>query len=432
MDVEPLILWIVVLANLAFFPFYAYLIIVSLAALFSTTKRPLDRVPQTRFQVMIPAHDEEAGISSTVRSCLELDYPQALFEVVVIADNCVDQTASLAQQQGATVVERFDASDRSKGFALKFWFDRLIDTGRIDDLDAIVVIDADSVVDSQLLRVFSRHLEEGRDWVQGFDTVSNTCDSWRTRLMAYSFGLINGVLLQGQTALGLSGALRGNGMCLSTRGLRRFPWNKYGLVEDLEYSWSLRLEGETIAFAPDAIVRASMLAGGGTAAIDQRRRWEFGRGEIRRQVLGPLLRSTRLKPLDKIAAVIELCMPTMVGLASLCFLSAILIIRLLLASSATGSGLFWTLVSLSALALLSLSLYGLAPFFILPMRVNLLVGLIHFPPYALWKLSILFHRRPNRWIRTPREGNPAMPPPNDSNHSFPPNGGPSEASLLGR
>jgi len=251
--------------------------------------------------------------------------------------------------------------------------------------------------------------------------------------MAYSFGLINGVLLQGQTALGLSGALRGNGMCLSTRGLRRFPWNKYGLVEDLEYSWSLRLEGETIAFAPDAIVRASMLAGGGTAAIDQRRRWEFGRGEIRRQVLGPLLRSTRLKPLDKIAAVIELCMPTMVGLASLCFLfrdsynqaspgfigyrfGAVLDTREL---ECAGPAV--------ALALWACSIFHSAD-------ARKPSGRAHSLPAvrALEAIHSVSHRRPNRWIRTPREGNPAMPPPNDSNHSFPPNGGPSEASLLGR
>ena len=146
--------------------------------------------------------------------------------------------------------------------------------------------------------------------------------------MAYSFSLINGVLLQGQTALGLSGSFRGNGMCMSTRGLRRLPWNKHGLVEDLEYSWSLRLQGETIAFAPDAIVRARMLARGGHAAVDQRCRWEFGRNEVRRQVLVPLLRSHHLSPVRKLAAVIELCMPTLAGLTLLFLVTTLLSLKL--------------------------------------------------------------------------------------------------------
>ena len=57
---------------------------------------------------MIPAHDEETGIATTVRSCLASDYPSLLFGVVVIADNCTDRTAALAAQGRARVVERFD------------------------------------------------------------------------------------------------------------------------------------------------------------------------------------------------------------------------------------------------------------------------------------------------------------------------------------
>jgi cellulose synthase/poly-beta-1,6-N-acetylglucosamine synthase-like glycosyltransferase len=159
MDVEPLILWAALLANFVFLPVFVYLIVVSLAALSRTRKLPPDRAPRLRFQVIIPAHDEEAGIAATVRSCRQLDYPGGLFEVVVIADNCADQTAALARQEGATVVERFHTTDRSKGYALKFWFDRLSETGRMEQLDAVVVIDADTVADPQLLRSFARHLD---------------------------------------------------------------------------------------------------------------------------------------------------------------------------------------------------------------------------------------------------------------------------------
>jgi GT2 family glycosyltransferase len=407
MDAQHLILWAVVLANILCFPFFVYLLLVAIAALATRTNRPASTDSRLRVQVVIPAHDEEAGIAATVRSALALDYPRDLFDVVVIADNCHDGTAEIARQEGAIVIERTNDSDRSKGYALEFWFQQLARSGRMSTLDAIVVIDADSVADPQLLRVLARHLEAGRDWIQALDCVANPGDSWRTRLMAYSFSLINGVLLQGQTALGLSGAFRGNGMCMSTRGLLRLPWNKHGLVEDLEYSWSLRLQGETIAFAPDAIVRAKMLAKGGRAAADQRCRWEFGRNEVRRQVLIPLLRSRQLGGVCKLAAVVELCMPTLVGLTLLFLVTTVLSFRLWFDPSSSSHGaLCRVLFGSNTLALLSLLLYGVAPFFLYPLRFNILVGLTHIPLYMVWKASMIFHRRPSRWIRTPRENDP--------------------------
>jgi cellulose synthase/poly-beta-1,6-N-acetylglucosamine synthase-like glycosyltransferase len=404
MDAQHLILWAVVLANLLCFPFFAYLLLVAFAALITKADRAANTDSRLRFQIVIPAHNEEAGIAATVRSAFGLDYPPELFEVLVIADNCHDRTAEVARQEGATVMERTHDIDRSKGHALEYWFQQLSSSGRMDSLDAVVVMDADSVADPQLLRVFARHLAAGRDWIQAFDCVANPGDSWRTRLMAYSFSLINGVLLHGQTALGLSGSFRGNGMCMSIRGLRRLPWNKHGLVEDLEYSWSLRVQGETIAFAPDAVVRAQMLARGGLAAVNQRCRWEFGRNDVRRQVLVPLLRSHHLGSVRKLAAVIELCMPTLVALTLLFLVTTLLSLKLYFdPSSDSHRDLCRLLIGFNSLALLALLLYGLAPFFLYSLRFNILIGLTHFPLYILWKASMLWQRRPGHWIRTTRQ-----------------------------
>src|SRR3954451_24665570 len=113
MDAQLLILWAVVLANLLCFPFFVYLLLVAIAALATRANRPASTDSRLRFQVVIPAHDEEAGIAATVRSALALDYPRDLFDVVVIADNCHDGTAELARQEGAIVIERTNESERS-------------------------------------------------------------------------------------------------------------------------------------------------------------------------------------------------------------------------------------------------------------------------------------------------------------------------------
>ncbi len=286
------------MVNLVVLPYFLYLLAIAVAAMSARRTRTTlsETQPRSRMLVVIPAHDEETGVANTVASCRSADYPESLFSVLVIADNCTDRTAATAAEAGARVVERSDPIKRSKGYAIEYLIGRLAGSGELAALDALVVVDADTTIDRSLLRRFDAHLQAGHDWVQAYYTVANPDESWRTRLMTHAFALFNGVMQLGHTALGTSAGLRGNGMCFSTRGLSRQPWVSYGLVEDMEFSWTLRLAGERIAFEPASRVYGAMLGSGGTAAANQRRRWEFGRGEVRRMYTGLvlLLRPDRL------------------------------------------------------------------------------------------------------------------------------------------
>ena len=152
---------------------------------------------------------------------------------------------------------------KSKGYAIEFLLESLERSGELDSLDAVVIVDADTTIDPNLLRSFDNALRRGHDWIQAYYTVANPDQSWRTRLMTYAFSLFNGVMQLGQNALGSSAGFKGNGMCFSTRGLHRRPWRSYGLVEDMEYSWTLRVAGEKILFLPDVSVYGAMLGSGG-------------------------------------------------------------------------------------------------------------------------------------------------------------------------
>ncbi len=388
--------------NLFLLPHFILILVTALAALFSRPGPRRGGPSRTRFLIVIPAHDEAEGIATTVRSCRGLDYPSELFQVLVIADNCTDNTALIARREGATVVERDDPSKKSKGYAIEYLIDRLNDSGQLKNFDAMVVIDADSTASPDLLHGFAGSLETGQDWIQCLYTVANPDTSWRTRLMAYAFCLFNGVTPLGQRALGLSAGFRGNGMCISTRGLERVPWNSYGLVEDMEYSWNVRIAGGKVAFIPQVCVQGVMLGQGGRAAIQQRQRWEHGRHELRRRMLLPLLQSGRLSWIEKTTSVLELTMPPMMALLILYHLVLAANLLVLFCVPMAGlSRLF--LAGSSVLMSLALAIHAICPFLVFQLSWNYLLIFAYLPFYAFWKLLISFRRRPSQWVRTPRE-----------------------------
>jgi hypothetical protein len=255
-----------------------------------------------------------------------------------------------------------------------------------------------------LLRAFDRRLQLGDDWVQAYYTVSNADESWRTRLMTYAFSLFNGVMPLGKTQLGMSGSFKGNGMCFSVRGMKRVPWRSHGLVEDMEYSWAVRIAGERIVFEPDVSVHGAMLAKWGPAAASQRSRWEFGRKEMQRMFLGSLLRSNRLHLWEKLVYSCELTIPSL-GALFVIYAAVALGDGFFLLGLPQGSHSFVRPFLFACLGLMTttLAFHAISPFLTmrLPWRYGL--SLVCFPVYILWKFWVSFAGRPDRWVRTARD-----------------------------
>jgi cellulose synthase/poly-beta-1,6-N-acetylglucosamine synthase-like glycosyltransferase len=390
--------------NLAVLPYFLFLLLTSLAAIFRTREHSGNADASTKFLIVIPAHNEEEGVATTVKSCRGANYPSLFFGVHVIADNCTDKTAALASEAGARVTERFDDVKKSKGYAIEYLLELLRRSAELDMLDAVVIIDADTTIDPNLLRAFDRALRRGHDWLQAYYTVANPDQSWRTRLMTYAFSMFNGVMQLGQNALGSSAGFKGNGMCFSTRGLRRRPWQSYGLVEDMEYSWTIRVAGEKILFLPEVSVYGAMLGSGGKAAANQRRRWEFGRSEIRKKYLGPVLRSPNLSWPDKVLSTCELMIPSMAGLAAIYLVVAGLdAVVWWLTAGSPHSVLRACLGAIAVVMTVGLSAYAISPFLAMRLPLRYISTIFLFPFYAGWKLMISLAGRPREWIRTARE-----------------------------
>jgi hypothetical protein len=227
-----------------------------------------------RAVVLVPAHDEADYIERCISSLRAQDYPSDLYEIVVIADNCTDETAAIASSCGATVLERNDPAAAGKGRALRWAIDILF--ARRSDIDAVVVVDADSIADPHLTTSLLARLAAGADAVQGEYLALADDRGARSELRGASMLLFHRVRFSGRAALGLPCHLVGNGMAFSRQLLEDHPWDAFTSAEDLEWSADLRLAGVRPVFAADARLLAP-IAKGGAAARTQRLRWEGGR-----------------------------------------------------------------------------------------------------------------------------------------------------------
>jgi cellulose synthase/poly-beta-1,6-N-acetylglucosamine synthase-like glycosyltransferase len=210
----------------------AYLLLVAGAAYFFRKKVVYKGAP-LRLAVVIPAHNEEAGIGATVGRLLESSYAADRFAGFVIADNCTDRTGERAGRAGARVCNRVDPEKRGKGQALD-WFLRT-QRAAYRRADGIVMVDADTLVERDFLGEIAASLRHPDVLaVQGYYGVSNARVHWRAGLLSAAFHVFNHLRPAGHNRLGGTAGLRGNGMGFRTK-LLRHGWPAHSIVEDHEF-----------------------------------------------------------------------------------------------------------------------------------------------------------------------------------------------------
>jgi glycosyltransferase involved in cell wall biosynthesis len=373
----------------------AYLLIITTAAWFYKPKMQ-PGAPALRMTVVIPAHNEGIGIVRTISSIQRADYSATALTICVIADNCTDHTAASAATAGAMVFERFDPVNIGKGHAFDWFLRQHFAT--YASSDAVVFIDADTIVERSFFKIVSATLAiPGTQIVQGFYGVLNARENWRTRVAMVALNAFNHVLAAGHCVLGSGAGLRGNGMAFRTDLVRRYGWPAHSGVEDAEFGLRLLVDGIRISYAPGAIVWADMPVKSRQAQI-QRLRWEGNRGRLRTvftpRLIDSFFKTRRSSLLD---AVLALHVPP---------LSKMVIADMLACGGAFiigGSGA----CAASLLLLLAPLWYACSGMLLRRSSARDWLAFLSVPLFLFWKIllyvKILAGLRPGKWQRTPRK-----------------------------
>jgi cellulose synthase/poly-beta-1,6-N-acetylglucosamine synthase-like glycosyltransferase len=343
--------------------------------------QPSHRVerPTTRFLILIPAHNEESGIAGALTSFQQLDYPPDRYKILVVADRCTDGTAAAVRRMGIDCLERFEGRS-GKGSALAWGIEQANKAGI--ECDAVVIVDADTLVDRSLLSAFNVEFQAGHLVQQGYNYISNPWASPFTRIIAVTGVLRNGRYYAGKTVLGLPGMLTGTGMCLGTEVLNRQGWTAFSVGEDWEFSVALLLSGEHIYFNPGAKTFAKE-SQNLQQASHQRLRWASGRYAVMGNKVRELIREgIRRRSFSLIDSAVTLVAPNYSTQASLALLT-------LFGGWFTLGHPGWEYCFLWAAALLA----GIGGYFMLGVfsteaPAKALAGFLLVPVFLPWRLGI--------------------------------------------
>jgi cellulose synthase/poly-beta-1,6-N-acetylglucosamine synthase-like glycosyltransferase len=248
--------------------------------------------------ILIPAHNEEAIIRATLAR-LKDALPTGA-SILVVADNCTDNTAEIVRRSGFAVLERFNAKQRGKGYALAHGRAWLAEAPP----DCVIIFDADCATDAASLADLARFSVATRSVVQaGYFFEPDLSVPAKVQISNFALWVKNIVRQRGAHRLGGSAILTGTGMAFPWKIFAELPLATASIVEDLALTIDLARTGKAPAYLDQATVHS--FAATEVATLEQRSRWEHGfLGVARNQGL-PMLRSG-LQRMDRKSALLGL------------------------------------------------------------------------------------------------------------------------------
>ena len=343
--------------------------LLALASLFYRERVPATE-HQLRFLVLIPAYNEERVIDRCLQAIEECRRERD--SVLVVADRCTDGTAEIARSFGATVLERRPDEEPGRAAARQAG----LELARGMEWDAVVMLDADSVIEPGFFGSCERALAAGAPAVQA-RSESRGGGGLGAEASLAAFALQGITLPRGRDRLGLSVRLRGTGMALR-RDIALAHTFRAPASEDLVFTLDLLLDGVHCAHVESAHLHSDGAPDWGTFG-GQKVRYEAGRISAARAYVGPLLaRAMRRRD--------AACLEAAWFLATLPFAMAVLSLAGGLVLADLGDSVTVTALMLTGLITLVLTLViGLVQ---AGARLRTWLALLAAPWYIAWKAAV--------------------------------------------
>jgi exopolysaccharide biosynthesis WecB/TagA/CpsF family protein len=355
--------------------------------------RPLrsDTSPlRPRLAILVPAHNEAAGIASRLASLVSQLAPGD--RLIVIADNCDDDTAEIARRAGALVLERHDLDHYGKGYALDLGL-RWLDS---DPPEVVVMIDADCIAAPGSVDALARAVAGSQRPAQATYLVTAPVDMEEGGdVSAFAFLVKNLVRARGRQRIGFPCLLAGSGMAFPWRAIRAASLAAGDAAEDLVLTAQLALAGHLASYCGEARI-VGQLANDRGRRRAQRRRWEHGHLDVIRTFGLRLVRAAlRERRPVLFALALDLCVPP---------LSLLFLLWGAVAGAGSALGTINAATMLGGMLLLAAVGVAWAGF---GRETIAFATMLRAPFYVLRKISLYcaFLRRPQTlWLR------PAPPP----------------------
>src|SRR5262245_16559148 len=345
--------------------------------------------------VLVPAHNESRGILATIEGIkaqlLRGD------RLVVVADNCSDDTAAVASAAGAEVLERHDPSRLGKGYALDFGLRHL----RADPPQIVIIIDADCRLAPRAIDHLAVACETSGRPVQALDLmVAPESSNINYKVAEFAWRMKNWVRPLGLFALGLPSYLMGTGMAFPWDLVRSAELASGEIVEDRKLGYDLAASGHAPLFSPSAVAPGQVPTSA-EGANTQRQRWEHGHLGLIVTLVPRLMRQAIMRGnLGLLALALDLAVPPL-ALLGLLLTSTFLVTGVAALFGLSSVAFIISAGSIAALALAVLLSWGTHGRDLLPPAA--LVSVVR---YVVGKLGLygrfLRERQASQWIRTDR------------------------------
>ena len=227
--------------------------IVYIVLFFVPTKKYKPAQKLHKIAVIIPAHNEEKVIFSSVKNLFKQTYPKEFFKIYVIADNCTDRTAERAAEAGAEVIVHSSEKVERKnaGTAVDYAVKYILETD--GEVEFFVRFDADNIPHPDYLAKMNDAFDSGAKAAKGFNHALNFTQNTISCISALWYIRDNAFTCRARSFMHLSQMLCGGGMMFSADTVRE-GFNCYSNSEDAQFTLALARKKIRAHYVADAIV----------------------------------------------------------------------------------------------------------------------------------------------------------------------------------